>query len=103
MTEVTLMTEAVKKDGGLPCREILNEITVYAEEKSVARHEYYKAMAAGITPKAIFEMRQEDYEASAVKTERETVYPAKLISEGIEYGIERAYRKGKSKIELTCI
>lgn len=102
--EVTLITETVEKDpGGLPCKSGQKETTVYAEEKSVVRSEFYQAMRAGITPKAVFEIRQEDFELSAIKTDKGVVYPAKLISDGTKYGIARTYRKGKSKIELTCM
>lgn len=103
MTEVTLVTEATVKDkGGLPCKGEPVETVVYAKEKSVVRTEFYQGMRAGITPKATFEMRQEDYELSAMESEKGIVYASKLINEGITYGIIRAYRKGKSKVELVC-
>lgn len=102
--QVTLITQTVEKDpGGLPFKSEAKETTVYAEEKSVVRSEFYQAMRAGITPKIVFEVRQEDFELSAVKTDKETIYPTGLISEGTKYGIARTYRKGKSKVELTCV
>lgn len=102
--EVALVTQVAEKDpGGLPCKSEGRKTSVYAEEKSVARSEFYQAMRAGITPKMVFEVRQEDFELSAEKTDKGTVYPSKLISGGTEYSIVRAYRKGKSKIELTCM
>ena len=104
MTEVILVTEAVGKGkDGLPCREKPKEVPVYAKEKSVARSEFYESMRAGVTPRASFEVRQEDFEMSGIQTGKGTAYATKLVCGGITYRIQRAYRKGKSTVELTCV
>lgn len=103
MMEVTLVTEIATKDrGGLPEKQ-RSEAVVYASEKSIVRTEFYQAMRSGITPKATFELRQEDFALSGVKTKKGMVYASKLLYDGVEYDIIRTYKKGKSKIELVCM
>ena len=103
MTEVTLITEMTTKDsGGLPEKKS-SEIAVYASEKSIVRTEFYEAMRSGITPKITFELRQEDFSLSGVKTKKGMVYASKLTCDGVKYDIIRTYKKGKSKIELVCM
>lgn len=103
MTEVTLITEIVTKDsGGLPEKKS-SEIVVYASEKSIVRTEFYQAMRSGITPKKTFELRQEDFALSGVKTKKGMIYASKLLCDGVKYNVIRTYQKGKSKIELVCM
>lgn len=102
MTEVVLVTEIMGKDsGGLPVpQEWRTE--AYAEEKSAVRNEFYEAMRAGVTVKATFEMRQEDFGLSAREAGGVKAYASRLEHDGMAYAIQRTYRKGKARIELVC-
>lgn len=76
---------------------------IFAEEKSVARNEFYEAMRSGIKVKRIFEVRKEDFELSRHRDEAEKVkYAEYAVYEGERYRIIKAYGKGKSKVELAC-
>jgi SPP1 family predicted phage head-tail adaptor len=64
---------------------------VYANKTSVKRSEFYQAMAIGLKPEVVFEMRLIDYSEEK-----------KLIYESEEYNVIRTYSKDGEIVELVC-
>ena len=95
---------SIVKNGknGFP-ESIQNEVEVYAEEKEIVRNEFYEAMRSGISVKKVFVVRIEDYELSRHLDENgKTEYATQVEYEDETFNIIRAYKRGKSKVELTC-
>lgn len=95
-----VITKTEKDQDGFPKKKE-QELSVFAEEKSVTRVEAYESMKAGISVKTVYEIRQEDWEYARRLADRRCVEKVKDC-EGSEYGIVRTYKTGKSKIELVC-
>lgn len=100
MDELIIVRRTKDKDG-FQIEEKIG-FPVFAEEVSTARTEFYQAMRAGIQVKITLQIRQEDYENAFLLEDEKKLYASKIIYEGQEYDIIRTYKKGKSKIELTC-
>lgn len=64
---------------------------VFANKKSVKGAEFYQALATGIRPEIVFEIREVEYEGETV-----------LEYEGRKYDIIRTYSRGGDWVELTC-
>lgn len=91
-----------KNENGFPKRERCSA-EVYAIEKSVTRAEAYESMRAGVNARIILKLRTDDWEASRHPGEGgKPEYARKVIYEEAEYDIIRAYKKGKSFVEITC-
>lgn len=100
--EATLIWTEISKDkDGFP-QEQEYKADIYAEERSVARQEFYEAMRTGIQAKMILSVRIEDFELSRHEEEGHAAYARKLKYQGEIYDIIRAYKTGKAKMELTC-
>lgn len=65
--------------------------TVFANKKSVARSEFYQAIANDLKPNATFEIRVSEYADEQ-----------KLRHDGKDYLIIRTYSKNGETVELTC-
>ncbi|MFI8716146.1 phage head closure protein [Brevibacillus brevis] len=65
--------------------------SVYANQKSVSRTEFYQAIANNLKPTVVFEVHSFEYENEQ-----------KLRHNGKEYLILRTYSKGDELIELVC-
>lgn len=91
-----------KNENGFPERKRCS-VEVYAMEKSVTRAESYESMRAGVNARIILKLRTDDWEASRHPGEDgKPEYARKVIYEEAEYDIIRAYKKGKSFVEITC-
>lgn len=90
-----------KNENGFP-EQARHEIEVYAEEKSVGRTEKYEAMRSGIDVSIILSVRAEDWEMTRHMEAGRPAYARKVLVDGYEYQIIRAYKNGKARIELTC-
>ena len=64
---------------------------VFCNKKSVRQSEFYQAMANGLRPEAMFEIRLIDYSNQD-----------KLSFEGVTYEILRTYDRDGEMIELVC-
>lgn len=64
---------------------------VYANKKSIRQTEFYQAMAAGLRPEIMFEVRYAEYAGEP-----------KLRHAGKTYNIIRTYTKNDEMIELIC-
>ena len=96
METVELIWEKIcKNENGFPERKRCS-VEVYAMEKSVTR-------AEGVNARIILKLRTDDWEASRHPGEDgKPEYARKVIYEEAEYDIIRAYKKGKSFVEITC-
>ncbi len=65
--------------------------TVFAEEKSVTRKEFYEAAATGFRPEVVLTIWQREYNGEE-----------KIEYNGIGYKIIRSYKPNSEDIELTC-
>lgn len=87
---------------GFP-ESIQSEVEVYVDEKEIVRNEFYEAMRSGISVKKVLVLRTEDFELSKHLDENGKMeYATKIEYENETFNIIRAYKRGKSKIELTC-
>lgn len=75
--------------------------TIFAEKKSVAREEFYKAYASGVTPKMIFSMDQLDYKSCNVYVEGKKFKPTHIIYDGETFMIVRDFEIGIHNVEVT--
>ncbi len=99
--EIKLLAIKVKKDqDGFPMEEI-QEVEVFATEKSVTRTELYESMKAGMTAKAVYEIRQEDWNEAKEISDDKCVRRVK-DEDSTEHDIIRTYKVGKATIELVC-
>lgn len=64
---------------------------VFANKKSIRQSEFYQAMASGLKPEVMFEIRYSDYNEQT-----------KLTYNSKEYNIIRVYTKNDEIIELIC-
>jgi|SRR5690606_7303770 len=64
---------------------------VYANQKSVRQSEFYQAMATGLQPELMFEVRSIDYQGEK-----------QLIYNGKTYSIIRTYDRNGEIVELVC-
>ncbi len=64
---------------------------VYANQKSVARSEFYAAKAAGIRTDVIYEVNAMDFDGHT-----------ELEADGTTYSIVRSYQATSDTVELTC-
>lgn len=80
-----------KNSEGYPINVFSSEKTVYGDDRSAVRSEFYAASAAGTTITGVFAVHMEDYsEETAVRVS------------GHVYTVVRGFRKGLGDIELTC-
>jgi len=75
---------------------------VFVREKSANRAEFYEALRSGVTVRTILEVRQEDYDDATLTVDGKRLCPSQIEYDGETYSIVRAYKPGKSMIELTC-
>ena len=68
-----------------------NPREVFANQKSVKMSEFYQAMAVGLRPELVFEVKKADYNKEK-----------RLIFENVKYNIIRTYSKNTEVIELVC-
>lgn len=102
MEQIDLLWEEIQKDeDGFPVTQ-QHGYAAYGEKKSATRMEVYEAMRAGVEVKAVFEVRLEDWEETKHLNNGRTEYARKIVYDGEEYEIVRAYEVGKSKVEVTC-
>ena len=72
--------------------ESLTETTVYANKKSIRQSEFYQAMATGLKPELMFEVKTSDYSGQVkVKDEANKVY-----------NIIRTFDRNGEITELIC-
>lgn len=90
-----------KNDNGFP-EPVRHTVDVYADEKSVGRTEKYEAMRSGIDVSLVLSVRTEDWELTRHTESGRPSYARKVLKDGCEYNIIRAYKTGKARIELTC-
>lgn len=75
--------------------------TIFAEKKSVARDEFYKAYASGLSPKWIFSIDQNDYKSCCVIIGEKRFRPTHIVYEKEELVIVRDYEIGIHDVEVT--
>ena len=90
-----------KNENGFP-ESAKHELEVYAEEKSVGRTEKYEAMRTVINVSTVLSLRIEDWELTRHIEDGKPAYARKVLIDGCEYKIVRAFKTGKARIELTC-
>lgn len=90
---VTLLKvrDTLDDDGCKNGEEILQRCDVFAEEKSVTREEYFKALQSGISSDIAFCVNKDEYSGHN-----------KLIYEDAVYRIYRTYSNDVYDIELMC-
>ena len=71
--------------------ETRTEKEVFANKKSIRQSEHYQAMATGLKPEAMFEVRLIDY-----SDEERLQYDSK------DYNIIRTFSKNQEIVELIC-
>lgn len=64
---------------------------VFANRKSVRQTEFYQALAAGLKPEIVFEIREQEYEGEK-----------KARHEGTDYHVIRTYSRNGEVLELVC-
>jgi SPP1 family predicted phage head-tail adaptor len=67
------------------------DTVVFANRKSATRAEFYNAKVAGMKISEVFEVHTEDY-----NNQEDVIYG------GVDYIVERIYRKGQGSVELIC-
>lgn len=90
-----------KNENGYPIT-VETRYPAHAEKMSVDRKEFYTSLQAGISPTAIFKMRNEDYEETKHIVDGKAVYVSIVEYDGGRYDIIRGYVIGDGMIELTC-
>ena len=93
---ITLVQEAYKKDNlRQTVRDPENDVKteVYCRLKSITRSEFYQAAVAGLRPEFVFVIHSFEYNGEQ-----------RVIFEGQEYQVLRAYQdeKNPEEIELIC-
>lgn len=64
---------------------------VFANKKSVRQSEFYQALATGLKPEVVYEIRYEEYRQEL-----------KLRADGTVFHIIRTFSKNDEKLELVC-
>ena len=90
-----------KNENGFPV-ETRKTTEVCCREKSVTRTEFYNAHREGFSVSLVLEVRQEDWELTKHMANGKRAYATKVLYDGGEYDIVRAYRNDKSMIQLMC-
>lgn len=98
---VLLVTKNTKDKDGFPVASV-EEVPIFVREKSAARMEFYEALRAGVRVKTVLETRQEDWEQSGRLVSGRKEYASQIRYDGAVYDIVRAYKKGKSMVEIIC-
>lgn len=99
---IRLIWEEIGKDeDGFP-KTIRHDVECFASEKSVTRAETYESMRAGVSVKTVFSLRQEAWESTRHIVDGKPEYARKVECDGCIYYIVRAFKKGKSKVEVSC-
>lgn len=93
---ITLVREAYKKDNlRQTIRDPENDVKteVFCRLKSITRSEFYRAAVAGLRPEFVFVIHSFEYNGEQ-----------RVIFEGQEYQVLRAYQdeKNPEEIELIC-
>lgn len=90
---VTLLKtkDTLDADGYKTGTEIVSECEVFAEEKSITREEYFKAMQSGVSAEIAFCVYRDEYNGEDA-----------LDYKGERYYIYRTYAKDVHDIELMC-
>ena len=93
---ITLVREAYKKDNlRQTIRDPENDVKteVFCRLKSITRSEFYQAAVAGLRPEFVFVIHSFEYNGEQ-----------RVIFEGQEYQVLRAYQdeKNPEEIELIC-
>jgi SPP1 family predicted phage head-tail adaptor len=88
---ITLQKTESESTGSYMQPVVKSSVAVYTNVKSLARSEFYSAMAAGQKYDIAFEVHAEDW-----GNQNQIVY------DGATYSIERTYQKNGSIIELVC-
>lgn len=102
MEVVELIWEEIKKDPDGFESPVIHAVKAYAQEKSVTRSEKYQSMNAGVSVETVFEVRQEGWEETRHTVNGKPEYARKIKAGEWKYDIIRAYKIGKSKIEVVC-
>lgn len=93
--------ETGKDEDGFP-QTIQHKTSVYLREAAVKRAEAYEAMRTGVNLTAVFRVRLEDWEETRHINNGKPAYAEKVVIDGAEYDIVRAYKPDKFMVELTC-
>ena len=90
---VTLLKtkDVLDADGYKVGTEIIKQNEVFAEEKSITREEYFKAMQSGVKAVISFCVNRDEYDGEDT-----------LLYGGNEYYIYRTFAKDVYDIELMC-
>lgn len=89
VAELVAVTATEDKDGYDTGRETRTE--VFVDVRSVRREEFYKSLQAGVELKAAFLLRTCDYDGQP-----------RLVYDGKQYRIIRAYTEDGETLELNC-
>lgn len=77
-------------ENGYP-NPVTTDRTVWADERSVKRSEYYDAAQAGVKVRCAYAVHLEDYDNENY-----------VVVDGEVYVVERGYKVGLGEIELVC-
>ncbi len=102
--EVKLITtvKCQKTSNGFPSEERYTT-TVFANQKSVGRAEFYSAMQVGIKQSIAFDVWRADFEEAAHFGQNGKKHlPSRVEYNGTEYNIVRTYTKDGETLELNC-
>lgn len=88
---INLITETTTENDLGDIIPIEEKRQVFANKKSIRQSEFYQAMASGLKPELMFEVRYMDYAEEN-----------KLEYNGKTYVIIRTYTKNDETIELVC-
>lgn len=101
--ELMTVTGNEKDPAGFILGESVKNTTVFAEVKSVGRLEFYEALRSGMKASIIFSVNPDDFDSAiVVGDDGKKIKPTKVLYDGTTYNIQRTYKIGLDKLELTC-
>lgn len=71
--------------------EVLEEIEIFASERSIRSNEFYEASRQGLRLSRMFVIKPYEYNLEEC-----------LLYEGKKYKVERTYQKNTEELELIC-
>ena len=106
LIELVTVLKIIEDNSGFCTSEETVKTEVFAGIKSVGRTEYYEALRSGIEAKIIFLVDMDDFKLSERMIEvdgvQKKVSATRIIYDGTEYMIGRAYRNNFGMLEITC-
>lgn len=101
--QLMTVTGMEKDSAGFLVGEVVKYTPIFAEIKSVGRIEFYEALRSGMKVSVIFSISSDDFNmATVVGDDGKKIKPTKILYNDTTYNIQRSYKLGLDKLELTC-